>query len=709
MKHIKFLVLILLSISNAFYSYAQKQKPIDETKKKSFSQRFSDAEHHLLNDNYFLALNIFLDLHNEQPDNANINYKVGFCYMNIQGSKLLAIPYLEKAIQNVSEKYIEFEANEKRAPVLAYYYMAKAYHHDYKFDKAIEYFEKFRPYIRAKDIERLNDLELNINMCKYGKELVKNPVKIKITNLGDSINSSGPDYAPCVTADEGMIIFTSRRDGTTGERIADDGMYYEDIYVSHKKEDGTWEKAKHLGENINTNDHDASVSVSADGNIVFIYKAVKSKHQDGDIYFSRLNGDIWSYPEKLGSDINTKYWETHACISANGQELFFVSDRPGGFGGRDIYRCVKLPNGEWSKAQNLGSTINTKYDEDGVFMHPNGKDLYFSSVGHQSMGGFDIFMSSRNEDGTWSKPENIGYPINTPDDDIFFVTSADGKRAFYSSDHEGGFGEKDIYMIELDRKETDLTLLVGRIFINGQPKVGDNTITVTTEDDGEIYAISKARTNGKYVLTLQPGKTYIITYDVPGFAPHIEKITVPVGSGYNEIRKEIIIKPIGFEDPAQKALAEEIAEKGKAELAKQKEAEQKAKEEIKISEAKEYLKYFTYNANKIDVNHPDFVNFIQYITNQIKAGNTVNIELEASASTVPTKTYKNNANLARVRAENARKLLEIKIKEAGITDINKLQIKKLRYFVGGPQYMSDFAENRAKYEKHQFIHIKVID
>jgi hypothetical protein len=709
MKQLRLLALLLFYITISFNAFSQKKAPITDENKKSFSSRFSDAEFHIINENYLLALPLYLELHNEEPENANLNYKVGFCYMNITGEKLLSIPYLEKAVLDVSDRYIEFEASEKHAPVMAYYFIAKAYHHDYKFDKAIEFFEKFRPYIRSKDFDRLDDLDHQIEMCKYGKEIVKSPVNIKITNLGDSINSPYPDYAPGVTADEGMVIFTSRREGSTGGRLTDDGQYYEDIYYAHKKEDGSWEKSRQLGDNISTWDHEAATSVSSDGNMVFIYEAVKSKRQDGDLFFSRLNGDVWSVPEKLGSDINTKYWETHACISSNGQQLYIVSDRPGGFGGRDIYRCNKLPNGEWSKAQNLGPTINTKYDEDGVFIHPNNKDLYFSSNGHQSMGGFDIFISSQNEEGVWGAPSNLGYPINTTDDDVFFVTSADGKRAYYSSDHEGGYGEKDIYMIEMDRKETDITLLTGKIFMNGQPKVGDNTITVTTEEDGELYAISRARTNGKYVLTLLPGKTYIVTYDVAGFAPHVEKIVVPPGTGYNEIHREVMIKPIGFEDPNQSALAKAEAEKGKAELQKQKEAEEKAKTKAKAAEAMEFMHYFTYNKNKIDVDDAEFTNFINYVAGELKAGKKIKLKVEASASKVPTKSFNGNIELAKTRGENGKNLLFSKLKDAGVKDLGNLKIVKFDYKVGGPQYMSDFAENRKTYEKFQFIYFKVLE
>src|SRR5690606_8336857 len=151
----------------------------------------------------------------------------------------------------------------------------------------------------------------------------------------------------------------------------------------------------------------------------------------------------------MSSDINTKAWETHGALSADGNTFFFTSDRANGYGGRDIYRTVRLPDGQWSKAQNLGPVVNTKYDEDGVFIHPNGRTLYFSSVGHTSMGGFDIFMTDMLDDGSWSHPKNLVYPLNTADDDVFFITTADGRRGYFSSDQIGGFGEKDIYFVDL--------------------------------------------------------------------------------------------------------------------------------------------------------------------------------------------------------------------------------------------------------------------
>lgn len=676
------------------------QKGNNDDKSQSFGKTFSEADYHIINDNYSLAIPLFKTCLEMQPDNANVNFKLGFCYMNTD-DKHEAIPYLEKAALNVKEKYLEFEADEKGAPIETYYYLAKAYHHVYKFDEAIGFYEKFKPYIRKRDKDKLDDLDHQIEMCRNGKELFANPVQIKINNLGDSINSKYPDYAAAVTADENMIIFTSRREGSTGDRVTDDAQYYEDIYVSHKKDDGSWMQSYHLGTNVNTSDHEASLSVSPDGNIVFIYKGKKG---EGDIYFSKFHNDEWSYPEKLGSDINTKYWETHATISADGRTLYFVSDRPGGLGGRDVYRCTKLPTGEWSKAQNIGAGINTKYDEDGVFLHPNGKDLYFSSKGHKSMGGYDVFVASLNEDGTWTVPQNMGYPINTADDDLFFVTSADGKRAYYSSDHEGGFGEKDVYMVELERAETPITLLTGKLIMNdGSKKIPDNTITVTYVENGEVYALSKARSNGKYVLTLPPGRNYIVTYEVSGFPAVVEKINVPVGTGYQEIKKEIQIKAIGFGDAA--AVVDSAAIKKRDEAIRANNLPV-AKETVTETEF-EY--YFTYNKTKVKSDDPNFSKFIGHLVNETKAskGTKIPVQIEASASKVPTATYGSNEELASKRGMTFKKLvIEECRKKGGKPEL--IDFKPINAIVGGPDYNNDFIINKGAYEKHQFIKVAVV-
>ena len=216
----------------------------------------------------------------------------------------------------------------------------------------------------------------------------------------------------------------------------------------------------------------------------------------------------------LSPNVNTPAWETHATISIDGSALYFVSDRKeGGQGGRDIWRCVKLPNGAWGVPYNLGPTINTPGDEDAPYLHPDGVTLFFSSTGHKNMGGFDVFKSVKNEDGQWSEPENLRAPINTPDDDIFYVQSADGKRGYISSNRKGNFGETDIYRVDYEKANSvPLTLLKGIITFNGKSNSPAHTrILVTDGQTGEV--IQEIRPNektGKYVMILAPGAIGIV-------------------------------------------------------------------------------------------------------------------------------------------------------------------------------------------------------
>lgn len=477
--------------------------------KKEFRYYFAQGNIMLLENFYDTGLATFGYIYRMDTMNANVNYKIGYILLQIPGSKTLAQRFLEKAVLKISPKYLEDEPSEKRAPVIALYYMGQALHINADYMRAIDYFEKYKT-AKGKKItkQELDDVNQRIEWCFNAIELKKNPVACKITNLGDSINSEFPDYSPVITADEDMIIFTSRRPGTggLGNKTIDD-KYYEDIWVCYRKPDGTWTQARSIGTTINTTDNEATIGLSPDGQQLFIYKDDKG---DGNIYFSELNGTDWSVPEKVGeenkpaTDINSVSWEPSACITADGNTIYFVSDRKGGYGGRDLYQIVRLPTGYWSLAKNLGPVINTPFDDDAPFIHPDGRTMFFSSKGHKSMGGFDVFYTVKNDTG-WSPPQNVGYPINTPDDDIFYVISADGKRAYYSSSKTGGLGEDDIYRIDLDVSLVDaVVLLKGKITYNGKDSLPTGTrIVVTDLESGETFPeVRPNASNGRYILIL---------------------------------------------------------------------------------------------------------------------------------------------------------------------------------------------------------------
>jgi tetratricopeptide (TPR) repeat protein len=527
------LFFLVLFISK--FTYSQQSS-------ESFAKKFTDANYHIEYGNYDLALPIFLELLANDPNNANLNYKVGLCYLKGVKNRKASIPYLEKASQKVNRNYDDLNPYEKNAPNFTYLYLGQALHIAYRFDEAIEVLEKFKSTTNKKHV-RYIEADRTIAMCNNAKEFIATPNQAFITNLGDSINTEFPEYSPVISIDESTLIFTSRRNNTTGGSQEINGEWYEDIYISQKDANDNWTAAKQIGSNINTADHEATIGLSADGQKLFIYKG----EEGGSIWMSELVGEEWSVPMKLGSDINTEHWETHAVISADERFLYFVSNRPGGYGGRDIWMCKKLPNGMWGLAQNLGPKINTPYDEDAPFIHPDGKQIFFSSNGHKTMGGFDIFFSDLLEDGTWTEPTNLRHPINTTEDDVFYVTSADGKRAYLSSFRDGGKGEKDIYLVSLpEAVEKAVTVLVGYIKLSdGSPIPSDTRLTVLNIETGEMLPFKPNSSTGKYVLSLTPGN-YKISYEMNGNEFHTEDIYVPAESSYNLINKELLLDPVTF-------------------------------------------------------------------------------------------------------------------------------------------------------------------
>jgi outer membrane protein OmpA-like peptidoglycan-associated protein len=507
-------------------------------------KKFEKAEQLFGNENYEAALPLYLSLDSANKDNANLAFRIGMCYLNSATGKDQSVKWLEKASAQASGKYKGTALKEKNAPLSSYYYLGKAYHFNYQFDQAITTFEKFREILGSTDPQMTTDVNRQIGMCNYGKQYIADPVSMKVDNLGSKINSKFPEHSPVITADEATIMFTSRRPNTTGGKMdPTDQMYFEDIYMSTRSGD-EWSEPVNMGSPINSADHDATIGISVDGQKLFIYKDDKG---DGNIYFSNLVGNQWAAPQKLNDFVNSKAWEGNASISADGNLLYFSSEREGGLGGKDIYVSRRLPNGDWGKAMNLGPRVNTPYNDDAPYIHPDGVTLYFSSEGHSTMGGFDIFYSTFNADSSvWSAPVNIGYPVNSTDDDIFYIPTPDNKRAYYSSFKKDGQGEKDIYLITLpEKKETPLTVYKGTVvsIYGGVPK--NAIINVTDNETGELVGTYTPNSStGAYLFILQPGKNYNITYEADEFLFSSENFNVSDTSAYAVINKPIELSPI---------------------------------------------------------------------------------------------------------------------------------------------------------------------
>lgn len=531
-KKVVFLTFTALIVLNQLPAFAQKFNA---------KQTFINAQKHIQLGETVAAQEDLLLYYKNDSTNSNVNYLLGLCYFKTDATKKLCIPYLLKATE-INAAYQESNAKEKKASPEALWILALSQYKNSLFDNALTSLEKYKEYISANEVKK-KDAEKMISLSINAKELIKTPVKISLINMGQVINSEFDDHSPVFNIDETVMIFTSKRKGSTGNFKTSDKQYFEDIYIS-RKENSQWSPPQKISENINTMEHEASVALSADGNDLIIYK---DDVGDGNLYLSHYNGTEWSKPEKLSSNVNSSYDESHASISSDGATLYFSSNRPGGFGGYDLYISYRLPNGDWSLAKNAGAVINTQLDESGPFIHPDGSTLYFSSKGHNSMGGYDLFFTILKDDGTFSKPENMGYPINSIDDDIFYVLSADGKRAYYSTVQSDGIGLKDIYLMDL-LSLPERALVVVNGFIKNKKTgevVKDVVLKISDLKTGALIGDFKPnKQSGKYTIVLPKSKQYKLSCDGCGLTFPSDPLVIPENSSFYYLQKPIILDPI---------------------------------------------------------------------------------------------------------------------------------------------------------------------
>lgn len=515
-------------------------------------QLIKDAESALKNDDKELALSLYLKAHAKNPNNALTNYQVGVLYIKVSNTPLKSMSYLEKA----------YQLNPKVKEDVSFF-LGISYHMNLKFDEAIDAFTRYRATIPSTDA-KYKKITRFIEECNNGKELVANPLKVKVENMGNVINSQYFDFAPVISADEQVMIFTSRRPGSLGTVDPTTGMYNEDIYISYKA-NGKWTTPKNMGNIINTEHHDASIGLSADGKILFIYKDGTGF---GDIYYcTRKKDDTWSKPMPIEGQVNSRTFnEKDVAISPDNKLLFFSSNRDGGYGGLDIYMVQQDANGFWGKPVNLGPEINTPEDEAGPFMDFDGRTLYFSSKAHKGMGGFDIFQTVFDSVAQrWTTPLNLGYPINTPFNDIYFVLSGDGSHGYYAASREDSYGQLDIYRIsmpprkdrdELIKKMMQMNLVVEDpkepeviptppvviaatmpVIIKGVVKDAATGLPISahvqlTDSKGVVVASTTSGTDGLYSFEISNKEqaTYIVTADKTGYSYESKTMTVPANS-----------------------------------------------------------------------------------------------------------------------------------------------------------------------------------
>jgi hypothetical protein len=484
--------------------------------KEEIRKYFYEAESDILFEDYMEALPLYLRLTKIYPTNFNYKYRIGQCYINTPGEKDKAASFLEAAVKKINPDYKEGKFSEKGAPYDALYYLANAYRINNQLDKAIETYNLFKKNLNT-EIYDSNIVNFQIQTCFNAKELMNSPLYVKEKNLGSNINEDRTDFYPVVSDNEDLLVFSKIE------------ALYNGIFYS-KKVNGEWSGPINMNELLKFDTDIYPTSISSDGKTLYLYSSVGL---DGIIYTSTFENNVWSPLIKLNDNINTKYWESHATISHDNKILYFTSNRKGTIGGLDIYFSKKDSTGDWGPAQNLGPIINTPYNEESPFLSKDDKTLFFSSRGHFNMGGYDIFYSTHMDNGQWSVPLNVGYPLNTTDDDVFFKPVNEGYEGYFAKESPGGFGKQDIYRIEIFSKDHPR-----KFSLRGMVKVADlmsninDSVKISAmniKDPNQTVIVYSNPKTGEYQFELPQGD-YKINYEGNGAEKVVRDLNLPLTS-----------------------------------------------------------------------------------------------------------------------------------------------------------------------------------
>jgi outer membrane protein OmpA-like peptidoglycan-associated protein/tetratricopeptide (TPR) repeat protein len=508
----------------------------------------------------------YLKAYRYNPNNPELNYMIGISYL-YSDDKFESIKYLKKA----------FKAKQEVSPDIRLM-LGRAYHQVLDFDNAILEYSEYSKTLLPKEIAVKKPIVDNyIVECRNGKELVAQPKRLVVLNLGKGINSEEDDYNPVISRDEKTMFFASRRMlNEKSPRNPADNKFYEDIYQS-KSIGGEWKDAVRFDIKINkkkNKKNNAAVAIAPENDELFIYIG---KSRSGDIFSSKLKEGKWTSPRPLSGKINTSARETSMCLSSNGNTMYFCSNEPKSTMGRsDIYVTTKDENGKWLKPKNIGQTINTRSDEIAVSISDNDSTLFFSSKGHKSMGGYDIFKTTLSETGLWSQPENLGYPINTADDDIFYRESKDGRTAYYSSIRESGLGGKDIYKVIFlgaekemiqsdenipvlgiippfenifftipDRIQVDTSITMkGRITDSENKKPVVAKLELIDPDLSKAVATSISDTGGHYSIKVPEPKQYGVEIVAKGYLLYLDVVDLKGESYMKDYIRDFQLEPV---------------------------------------------------------------------------------------------------------------------------------------------------------------------
>ena len=475
---------------------------------------FFDAEYFLISEDYQDALSTYMPLIKKNPTNANLNYRIGLCLLNIEGQKTKSIEYLKNACNNISEKYIESHFNEITAPPQALFLLGTAYQINNDLDLAEATFADYKKYLDVKDVYEIDFVNKQINSCETARVYMAEPVKIESRTLDDIIPQHQATFNPVLSTEKNMFIYMTKE------------KFYNTIWMIQNKND-RWTNPVNITPQLMSDGNCYPTSITGDGKSLYL---VKMTNFGSNIYESHFENSVWTPIKKLAKGINSKYFETHAGISADGNTLYFSSNRKGGLGGQDIYSSKKKSQGKWEDPQNLGNSINTIYNEGTPFILPDGIGLYFSSQGHIGMGGFDTYKSVKQGDNTWSVPLNLGYPWNTTDDNTFLYPIDNGEKALYAgiiNNEEQRSTIKEFSLVKTESTNTTIIELKGIISFQDNNEANNSLKLDIKRKDGEIISekIQLSEETGEFSLIVEPG-SYNLTVMANGYGTKTESIEI---------------------------------------------------------------------------------------------------------------------------------------------------------------------------------------
>ncbi|MEO8762623.1 MAG: hypothetical protein ABI448_17115, partial [Bacteroidia bacterium] len=474
------------------------QKSLTESEKKLLDQ----ADKLYINQEYLSSLSIYDTIQkSHHTDNLYLQYLIGTC-------QSYDSYYFANAEDNIKA------ASPIKAKMFDYdFYLGKAYANNDKYLDAITQFDLYQKNPLADTVSSL--VKRQIQICQNALEQQTKSSLATITNIGAPVNTAGSEYSPLLPGNESFMVFAYRGAKSKGGKQKypgkpdDKGTYFEDVFIAQKKDSLKWNEPEPI-DAINSNGNDAPLCLSHDGQKLYLFRNVGTGN--GDIFVSYLKGTKWGAPERLRG-INSNFWEGSICFSPDEKIAYFSSERPGGIGGRDIWFAQRLPDGSYGNVKNLGATVNTTFDEDAPFVTADGKTMFFSSTGHNSTGGYDIFRCDF-KNGKWGTPYNIGKPVNTNQDDKYYWVSADQARGYYSSERKGGLGQQDIYLVQpaVFSKPSALVVLSGIVYVDDKPVEAEVKIKAKRGRKDFAGTFTSNAATGEYLLNIPSGNDFEIKY-----------------------------------------------------------------------------------------------------------------------------------------------------------------------------------------------------